>query len=337
MAINTPETFNGFQILTDSIKVIKDKGHVITITYYYAIPYKCGSGQHYPGDSGCFLTGDDAAGYVYITSEITTCEDLPEPLPPSGGGGTTPTPPGNYDPCDSGTSPVAIQAYNGATGAKLMVAATTPCDEEPLPLTPTKDIRNKTTDPCISKTVNEALTANKSVEGIMADIIKKFDASKSVTINIFDGATSNGTPGQYLGAGFIGNVFQANITLQTSYFVNSSKESVITTLIHEFVHAYIHTSGSKILEVDHDVISQQYITPMAVYLQNYFNIPLKDAYALAWSGVSDSKAWDLAALSFEFTMIDGNKITKQETLNLSGPYKDNGNQPQYKKGIGICN
>ena len=236
MAINTPETFNGFQILTDSIKVIKDKGHVMyvfpvklpskrsisfqnltidegpagtiafintytptkkwieewkkgmpgkfegnigvtylslqntsplkladggnssstgkisavnnaisltrscsTITYYYAIPYKCASGQHYPGDSGCHLIGDDAAGYVYITSEVTTCEDLPEPLPPSEGGGTTPTPPGNYDPCDSGTSPVAIQAQNGATGAKLMVAATTPCDEEPLPLISEED------------------------------------------------------------------------------------------------------------------------------------------------------------------------------------------------------
>lgn len=201
----------------------------------------------------------------------------------------------------------------------------------------TRDIRNKTTDPCISKTVQAALDANKDIEGAMGDIIKKFDASKTVTVNIFDGITINGFPRQYQGGGFVGNKFQANIMLQTDYFKNSSKEAVITVLIHEFVQAYIHTSGNQILQADHDAISEKYISPMASYLMQYFGIEKKDAYALAGSGVPDSKAWGLAPLDFKFTMSNGAKITKQETVNLSGPYKDNGSELKYKKCIPLCN
>lgn len=79
---------------------------------------------------------------------------------------------------------------------------------------------------------------------------------------------------------------------------------------------------------------------MATYLSSSFGISLKDAYALAWSGVSDSQAWSNASLDFEFTMSDGNKITKQETLNLSGPYKLSTKKIEntgFTKGTKICN
>lgn len=70
------------------------------------------------------------------------------------------------------------------------------------------------------------------------------------------------------------------------------------------------------------------------------SIDLKDAYALAWDDVPDSKAWSNAALNFKFTVSDGNTITKQETLNLSGPYKLSTKTPGnslYSKGTKICN
>jgi hypothetical protein len=92
-------------------------------------------------------------------------------------------------------------------------------------------------------------------------------------------------------------------------------------------------------ETDHNVIANKYITPMANYLKQYFGMDLKDAYALAWSGVPDAKAYIEAADDFEYTMSDGNKITKAETRNLSGPYKlptnivaNNG----FTKGTKIC-
>ncbi|SFH08639.1 hypothetical protein [Pedobacter insulae] len=133
-----------------------------------------------------------------------------------------------------------------------------------------RDIRNKTTDTCISKTVETALSANKDIEGMLAGIIQRFDASKTVTINIFNGSTQNDAPGQYQGEGFVNNVFQANITLNTTLMSGSSKEYAISVLIHEFVHAYIHTSGNPILQSDHNTIASKYITPMASYLTQYF-------------------------------------------------------------------
>lgn len=204
-------------------------------------------------------------------------------------------------------------------------------------VTACKDIMNKTTDSCISKTVKAALDANKDIIGMIGGIISLFDASKTVTLNIYDGTTDHGTPGQYKGGSFVNNVFQANITLQTSYFKNSSKESVISTLIHESVHAYIHTSGSKVLEGDHEEISKKYIEPMAAYLQSYFGMNIKDAYSMAWSGVADSKAYIDAKGTETFKMSDGNTITKDEIDNLALPYKENGNDPQFKKGTPICN
>lgn len=201
------------------------------------------------------------------------------------------------------------------------------------------DIKNKTTDSCINATVQAALDANKDVIGMIGGIISLFDASKKVRLNIYDGTTDHGTAGQYKDGGFVGNVFQANITLQTANFKNSSKESVISTLIHESVHAYIHASGSKILEGDHETISKKYIDPMATYLHNYFGMDIKDAYSLAWSGLADSKAYMDAKNTDSFIMSDGNIITKDEIASIAGAYAINGEYyaDQKKRGTPICN
>lgn len=171
--------------------------------------------------------------------------------------------------------------------------------------------------------------------GLMAEIIKKFDASKTIKIGIYDGNTSSGAPGNCVSS-IKGNVFKADITLQTSYFTNSSKESAITILIHEFVHAYIRSSGSDILTTSHhEQMTAKYIDPMASYLKDQFGISLKEAYALAWSGVADSNALKNATEDTVFPMSDGDKITRNEIILLSVPYKDN--NPEFMKGHKICN
>ncbi len=96
-------------------------------------------------------------------------------------------------------------------------------------------ITNLIKDPCLSKTVNEALSKNKGLKDAIAGIIANFDASKKVKLSISDGETDHNTPGQTKGAIFRGDQFSADIILQTSYFYNSSKVSVISILIHEFV------------------------------------------------------------------------------------------------------
>lgn len=91
-----------------------------TTTFYYEVPYKCGSGNHWPGDPNCTLSGGGAAGVTTITSEATFC------YPMGGGGGgseTTPSLPGDYDPCDE---PSGDPSAPG-------VPQTTFCDELPKP------------------------------------------------------------------------------------------------------------------------------------------------------------------------------------------------------------
>jgi hypothetical protein len=204
---------------------------------------------------------------------------------------------------------------------------------------PVRDIRNKTNDPCISKTVQDFLSSNKNIVGEMSEVIKKFDNDKTININIYDGAIP--FPGLATNQKFIGNEFSADITLNVSYHANTSQENLITTLIHEIVHAYLGYTSNNFLktETDHNVIADKYVGPMANYLHNSFGIPLKDAYALGWSGVQDSKVYKDAGDDTEFTMSDGNKITKAETRNLSGPYKLPTNDPSntgLTKGQKIC-
>nr|WP_199079466.1 hypothetical protein [Pedobacter sp. ASV19] len=82
-----------------------------------------------------------------------------------------------------------------------------------------------------------------------------------------------------------------DITLLTSYFQDSSKESLAAVLIHEFVHAYIKQVGSGILNSPHNETAAKCINPMAAYLKQAYNLSSTDAYVLTWSGVSDSKAF----------------------------------------------
>lgn len=185
------------------------------------------------------------------------------------------------------------------------------------------DIKNKTTDPCISKTVDAALNANKNIEGIMAKIISNFADNKTVSINVYNGETANNRPGQTTHIKTIsGNVISADITLQTSFFQQSSKESLAAVLIHEFIHAYIKDGGMTILNSPHDEIASKYIDPMASYLNLAYNISLRDAYALAWSGVPDSKAYSDSEADTPFKMTDGNIITKSDIGNISAQYND---------------
>lgn len=59
---------------------------------------------------------------------------------------------------------------------------------------------------------------------------------------------------------------------------------------------------------------------MASYLNLAYNISLRDAYALAWSGVSDSKAFKEAETDTPFKMSDGNIITKSDIGNVSAQF-----------------
>ena len=139
----------------------------------------------------------------------------------------------------------------------------------------------------------------------------------------------------------LGDVFSADITLGIDYHDGTSKENILATLIHEVVYAYLSYTGNNTLQTNnHNVISEKYITPMAEYLASALGISLTDAYALAWSGVSDSNVYNPNTNpDTEYTMKDGNKITKGEIDRISGAYKLSTKNPSnngFTKGTKIC-
>ncbi|TDG36793.1 hypothetical protein EZJ43_05790 [Pedobacter changchengzhani] len=137
-------------------------------------------------------------------------------------------------------------------------------------------------------------------------------------------------------------VFNADITLSLDYFSGSSKESVIANLIHEVLHSYLAYTGDNTLNsFQHKIISEKYVNPMAIYLKTYFSMDIKDAYALAWSGLSDSNAYNNNTPNdTEYLMSNGEHITAGEIATIAGLYNLSTNDPQnngYTKGTKICN
>lgn len=246
---------------------------------------------------------DQYGDFMYSTETYlsTTCTSGGYVGPPPLGGGSTETVVFDCAGVPNGT------AQNTPCGCITGAARGTQC--------PPKDIRNKTTDTCISKTVEEILAANKDIEGKLSEIIKSFDASKNVRINIFDGITDDNAPGQIKFPAFDGNIFKANITLQTSYISGqnaASKESIISTIIHELLHAYIKTSNPDLLKNHHhNEIATNYAVPMTQYLVQYFGMTERDAFSLAWSGIPDSEVFGNASSDtfFTYKVNDVNKFS----------------------------
>lgn len=205
---------------------------------------------------------------------------------------------------------------------------------------PPRDIRNKTTDTCIFKTVEEFLVANKNIEGALADIIKKLDKDVNVHIEIYDAfENDNHKAGQTSGTSWDPSNgktnFYTKITLSKYLLLETSKEHLTAVLLHEVLHAYFRETTGKAEEfenLDHNTMANKYVNPVALYLSNLFNITLKDATALAWDGIIDTDAF-INSNTFDVgTGADKITVDKQDLKDINTSYvlKTNG------KGKGLC-
>ena len=85
------------------------------------------------GESNVPPEGHFAAGYTNVSELRVSCTDVyvGEPRaegPTGGGGGTSPNPPGGYDPCNTQTLTISYSRVND--GLKLAVLPPSPCDED---------------------------------------------------------------------------------------------------------------------------------------------------------------------------------------------------------------
>ncbi|MGJ1267022.1 hypothetical protein ACR78G_07520 [Sphingobacterium spiritivorum] len=118
--------------------------------------------------------------------------------------------------------------------------------------------------------------------------------------------------GQYTG-------MDINIELNVNTLPNSSQEFITTVIVHESIHAYLNYKGFVYATNQHDIMLTNYISLMANYLSNKFEIPIKDAYALSMGGLQNS-------INDQILQNLKNKLGQQfpnnnERLNLQDQYR----------------
>ncbi|SKC00533.1 hypothetical protein SAMN05660226_04200, partial [Parapedobacter luteus] len=216
-----------------------------------------------------------------------------------------------------------------------------PVNSPPPPPPPTEswDINNEIDDPCLGQTINKALDRSEPVMGLITDIIRELDGDKSVEINVVDGITPSGKPGQVVAptTTWAGNVpikFSATLILHEGYMPDVSQEGAIAIFIHEVLHAYFskaeHINNT---EIDHhQTMATKYVAPMASYLQGLFGISQFDAFSLAWSGLTYTGAY-ASVTSFD---IGGTTYSKSDIVQASAKYMGRGADGNLLKGKELC-
>ncbi|MFC4212620.1 hypothetical protein ACFOWA_15575 [Pedobacter lithocola] len=278
-------------------------------TFIYSEAYKCGSGNHWPGDANCTLTGEGAAGYANISSTMTICTGEG-----SGGGGgtTTPTPDPNYNPCP-GTPPTI--EFRGLRGERLAVAAgTTPCDLQPLPPASVINIiRNEVKNACIKNALNQALSKN-AVNEIKTLFYDAFGSNKNYNVVFADGSLNNySLDARARTEPDANGIMTSTITFNSDIAGIRSEQYAVATVYHEMVHAELRKlfpqdpQGKVLVPSQHEYMAQNFVDKIMASLKSVFpNLSDTDAWALSWGGLKQTSFFDL--------LSDANKTMIGETL-----------------------
>jgi hypothetical protein len=221
---------------------------------------------------------------------------------PGGGGGGSNTP----SPIDYGYMPHA-----GAGGYN------TP----PPPPTNLADITNNVTNPYLKAIVNELKTANMT--GKIGQIITSLDKNTKVQIKVVDLPELYDQYGVSVAAQFqvdpasANGIFSGKLMININTLLPTTKENTASALIHEIVHAYFAYTGqaNKIKSIEHQKMATDYIQPMASFLSGLYNMPIKDATALAWTGLRNADSY----MNSDIFSYPGGTMTKDE---LKGIYVD---------------
>jgi hypothetical protein len=121
----------------------------LSYTVYEHVEIPCPTGHLTSDGNACILWGEPTGARIEVQSrQVTECSTIADPSYDEGtsnpggsggssggsGGSTTPTPPGDYNPCDSGGGETTINSVNGM---QVLVAGDTPCEPSSPDLPPT--------------------------------------------------------------------------------------------------------------------------------------------------------------------------------------------------------
>jgi hypothetical protein len=151
------------------------------------------------------------------------------------------------------------------------------------------DIKNNTTDPCISSVMNDILSKDKQNK-VMSYINNEFGLNENCNMNISDVLNLTNSKGQFVAGNNrsirTGSSLTVNIYINSGY--NSSREYFAATILHEMIHGYIASqnipqNGNEAEEI---IANPQYVDWMSASLISLFpNLSTIDANALALGGL----------------------------------------------------
>jgi hypothetical protein len=183
------------------------------------------------------------------------------------------------------------------------------------------DITNNVTNPCLKAVVQNLKLANMT--GKIGQIITALDKNTKVQIKVVDLPELYDQDGVSVAAQFqadpasANGIFSGTLKININTLLPTTKENTASAVIHEIVHAYFAYTGqgSKIKSVEHQKMAADYIQPMASFLSGLYTMPVKDATALAWTGLKNADSY----MNSDIFSYPGGTMTKDE---LKGIYVD---------------
>jgi hypothetical protein len=226
------------------------------------------------------------------------CELVFAPAAPGdsgGGGGGGGTPPSTGTECE--------QPEGNLQGV------TVECDEEEEEEEEVFTIENNVQNICIRGPVQQAITQDfkTQISDIILDI---FGSSENISVYIDDvDYLSNDIDGTTF-SGMNGTFPNFTIELNRNILQNSSKEYIMATIFHEFLHAYIIYLDEMEISTQseqHQQMVDDYVSMLSQTLQNIYGISQLDALHLSWGGLHDSNSWQQKSTSFKNDVISTNQ------------------------------
>ena len=203
---------------------------------------------------------------------------------------------------NSGTDPYTGVSYGGE-GIYYYTPPTTTVDI----------IITNLQNPCMISAYNSLVQTQFKSKVI--DIIKGFQVSKTATIDLVDRNLNNpNTDGETRVTNAAYNVYE--IALNSGVLVNSSKDYIAATIIHEMLHVYLPANDGI---TDHEVMASKYVNPMADALKAAgYALTYNDAVALSWGGLQKTKAWQQLV---DIDRVSGSSVTNQ-ILQTNNNYRN---------------